>query len=154
MPYANRPVDKDCVFCRIVAGAIPCARVYEDENILAFLDIQPIAPGHTLAILKGHYPTLLEVPPREAEGLFIALKKVAAAQLKVLGAGGFHCLQNNFPLAGQTVFHAHWHLIPRAAGDGLALWPGQAYESDKRMREVAEALHSHITAGRCGGQDE
>jgi histidine triad (HIT) family protein len=145
---------EECLFCRIVAGAIPCARVYENDHVLAFLDINPVTPGHTLVVLKGHYPTLLDVPPREAGNLFPALQIVAAALRTELRAEGFHCLQNNFSAAGQTVFHAHWHLIPRAAHDGLELWTGKPYADGEQMRRLAETLSSSTAAGFSGGRHE
>ncbi|MDR1360505.1 MAG: HIT domain-containing protein [Deltaproteobacteria bacterium] len=154
MQRPDRPVDEACLFCRIIAGAVPCARVYEDDAVLAFLDINPVRPGHTLVVLKGHYPTLLDVPLEEAEGLFAALKTVAAALRAELRAGGFHCLQNNFSVAGQTVFHAHWHLIPRAAQDGLELWTGRPYKDEAQMRQLAEALASRAASGFSGGTHE
>jgi histidine triad (HIT) family protein len=147
-------VDEGCLFCRIIAGAIPCARVYGDNHVLAFLDINPIVPGHTLVVPRGHYPTLLDVPPCEAGNLFAALKIVAAALQAEVRAEGFHCLQNNFSAAGQTVFHAHWHLIPRVAHDGLRLWPGKPYADAEQMRQMAENLSSRITGCLSGGKHE
>jgi histidine triad (HIT) family protein len=147
-------VDEGCLFCRIIAGALPCARVYEDEHVLAFLDINPMAPGHTLVVLRGHYPTLLDVPPGEAGHLFTALKIVTVALRAELRLEGFHCLQNNFSAAGQTVFHAHWHLIPRTAHDGLALWAGRPYADGDQMRRLAESLSSRIAGGLSGGTHE
>jgi histidine triad (HIT) family protein len=154
MHGAGRPVDEECLFCRIIAGALPCARVYEDDGVLAFLDINPVRPGHTLVVLKGHYPTLLDVPLHEAGGLLAALKVVAAALRAEVRAGGFHCLQNNFSVAGQTVFHAHWHLIPRAEHDGLELWAGSPYADGAEMRRLAEALSSRTAGGFSGGTHE
>jgi histidine triad (HIT) family protein len=154
MHCAERPVDGECLFCRIVAGAVPCARVYEDDHVLAFLDVNPVTPGHTLVVLKGHYPTLLDVPRHEAGNLLEALKIVAAALQTELRAGGFNCLQNNFGLAGQTIFHSHWHLIPRAEDDGLKLWAGAPYADKDRMRQLAEALSSRTASGFPGGRHE
>lgn len=141
---AKKPVDENCLFCKIIAGSIPCARVYEDDNILAFLDINPIAKGHTLVVPKGHYPTLLECPASEGEALLNAMRQVAAAVRTQCGAGGFNCIQNNFAPAGQMVFHSHWHIIPRFENDGLADWPGKPYSSNEEMQELARAINARI----------
>jgi histidine triad (HIT) family protein len=143
-------VDENCIFCKIIAGGIPCARVYEDERVLAFLDINPIARGHTLVVLKGHYPTLLDVPAGEGESLLKAMSRVAGALLSVTKAGGFNCLQNNFRCAGQMVFHAHWHLVPRFDNDGLPDWPGGKYADESAMRELARAISTHTGSGVAG----
>jgi len=137
-------VDADCIFCKIIAGEIPCARVYEDERILAFLDIGPIARGHTLVVPKGHFPTLLELPESEGEALLRALRLVAGAVMKETRASGFNCIQNNFAPAGQTVFHSHWHIIPRFDDDGLPGWAGGRYADSDEMRELALSISAHI----------
>ena len=146
MNCTHKPVSDDCLFCKIIAGVIPCARVYEDEHILAFLDISPAAKGHTLVVPKGHYPTLLDLPVCEAEPLFRALKLVAAAVQAETRSSGFNCLQNNFGAAGQMVFHAHWHIIPRTDDDGLKHWPGKSYDDGAAMHQLAESVNLRITA--------
>ena len=143
-------MDENCIFCKIVAGEIPCARVYEDEHVLAFLDINPIAQGHTLVVLKEHYPTLLDVPPNEGESLIRAMRLVAGGLLGATKAGGFNCIQNNFHCAGQMVFHAHWHLIPRFDNDGLPDWPGGRYADNAAMQQLARSISVHINGGAAG----
>lgn len=138
------PVSDDCLFCKIIAGQIPSARVYEDDAVVAFLDINPIAKGHTLVVPKGHYPTLLDLPASEGEALLRALRLVAAAVFKQTAAGGFNIIQNNFGPAGQVVFHSHWHVIPRFTDDGLADWPGGAYKDTVEMQELARAVNALI----------
>lgn len=138
------PTSDDCLFCNIIAGKIPCARVYEDEAVIAFLDINPIAKGHTLVVPKGHYPTLLELPESGGEALLRALRLVAKAVFQETGAGGFNIVQNNFGPAGQMVFHSHWHVIPRFEGDGLADWPGGKYNDTAEMQELARAVNARI----------
>ncbi|MDK2921365.1 MAG: histidine triad family protein [Desulfonauticus sp.] len=129
-----------CIFCEIVAGNIPCTKIYESENILAFLDIAPVNPGHTLVIPKQHYPTLLDLPPALGQELLEALQKVAKAIKEGLQADGINLGMNNYRAAGQLVFHAHFHLIPRYEKDGLTLWPQQKYESETKMQEIAQQI--------------
>ena len=143
-------MDDSCIFCSIIAGAIPCARVYENDRVLAFLDINPIAEGHTLVVLKNHYPTLLDVPADEGEALLRALRAVAGGVLKATQAGGFNCVQNNFRCAGQVVFHAHWHIIPRYDKDGLPDWPGRPYDDNASMQQLARSIRAHTDDGAAG----
>lgn len=140
------PTDDECIFCKIIAGKIPCAKVYEDDRILAFLDINPIARGHTLVVPKGHYPTLLELPASEGEALLNAMRLVARAVYEETGAGGFNCIQNNFGPAGQMVFHSHWHIIPRFDNDGLPDWPGGKYNDIAEMQQLAYSVNARIGA--------
>ena len=137
---AAKPRDESCIFCKIIAGQIPCACVYEDADIFAFLDINPIAKGHTLIVPKGHYPTLLDLPPGEGEALLFAMRLVAKAVQNETGAGGFNCIQNNFGPAGQMVFHSHWHIIPRFENDGLPDWPGGQYNTNDEMQQLARSI--------------
>ena len=143
-------VDENCIFCKIVAGKIPCTRVYEDDRVIAFLDINPIAAGHTLVVLKNHYPTLLDVPAGEGEALLNALRLVAGAVLKATKASGFNCVQNNFSCAGQMVFHSHWHIIPRFDNDGLPDWPGGKYADNAAMQQLARSISVHTEGGAAG----
>jgi len=140
----GKPKDDTCLFCKIVAGDIPCARVYEDDAILAFLDINPIAKGHMLIVPKGHYPTLLDCPESEGEALLKAMRLVAKAVREETGAGGFNCIQNNFAPAGQMVFHSHWHIIPRFDHDGLPDWPGGAYADTDEMQQLARSISTRL----------
>ena len=103
--------DANCIFCRIAKGEIPCSKVYEDDNVLAFLDLAPVHHGHTLVIPKSHHKDMLEVPSELGSAVFSALQKVAAAVMKATGAQGFNVMQNNGLAAGQTVFHIHWHQL-------------------------------------------
>ncbi|MFP4109552.1 MAG: HIT family protein [Desulfonatronovibrio sp.] len=137
---------KDCIFCQIVRGDIPCARVYENEDVLAFLDISPVAKGHTLIIPKKHVVNILDLPANMAPGLHKALQKVGTGLIKGLKADGFNLGMNNFEAAGQLVMHAHYHLIPRFAGDGLKLWPQNSYDGNSEMQETARNIQSGISS--------
>ena len=138
------PVSDSCIFCRIIKGEIPGTRVYEDDAVLAFLDINPIAPGHTLVIPKGHYETLVDLPDEAGAKILPVLSRVGKAVMAAVKADGFNCLQNNFAAAGQIVFHSHWHVIPRFEGDGLAQWPHQANVDAAAMQKIAEAIRAAL----------
>ncbi len=131
---------EDCVFCRIADGRIPAAKVYEDEDVAAFLDLSPVHPGHTLVIPKKHYKDVLEFPSELAPAVFSAIKKIAGALISATGASGINVLQNNGPAAGQSVFHIHWHVIPRFEKDGLELWPQGSYADAGAMQEMAKKI--------------
>ena len=155
MSCEHTPVQEDCIFCKIVAGKLPSARVYEDDHIIAFLDINPTAKGHTLVVPKGHYDTLLELPDCLGEAVLRALRLVATAVYQETKADGFNCLQNNFRSAGQMVFHSHWHVIPRYDNDGLADWPpGTSYADSDEMQQLAKSINSRIARRLTGGSHE
>jgi histidine triad (HIT) family protein len=110
---------EDCLFCKIIRGDIPSKKVYESENVFAFLDIFPIAEGHTVVVPKNHFYNLLDFPDEEIGPYFIELKKIATILKDKLGGDGFNILQNNFRSAGQVVPHLHYHIIPRKEKDGV-----------------------------------
>ena len=132
----------NCIFCKIAAGLIPSAKIYEDDKMLAFLDLNPVAKGHALVVPKTHVATLLDLPPGFGDAALAAMAAVGKAQMKILGTQGFNCLQNNFAAAGQEVMHLHWHVIPRVSGDGLAFtWIPGNYASHDEMLSLAEKLN-------------
>lgn len=103
----------NCVFCAIAAGEIPSFKIYEDGDVLAFLDINPFSKGHTLVIPKAHSPCLTKTPDDTLVVVTKAVKKIASRIQDVLGCDGFNILQNNGGAAGQTVMHLHFHIVPR-----------------------------------------
>ncbi len=111
--------DKDCIFCKIIRGEILSEKVYEDDNFIGILDIHPKAEGHTLIIPKKHFGNLLDMPSTLSCELMDAVKSVALNLIKNKKAEGFNLIVNNGETAGQVVHHAHLHIIPRKAGDGL-----------------------------------
>ena len=130
-----------CIFCSIVRGDIPASVVYEDEQVLAFLDIEPIQKGHVLVIPKLHVTNLLDVPEELYGPLFRAAQRVARAQKEGLGAHGVNLLQNNGSAAGQVIDHVHLHLIPRYEGDGLHWsWQSDGYENRAESQETADKI--------------
>lgn len=130
----------DCIFCKIVAGTIPCAKLFESEDVLAFLDIAPVSPGHALVIPKAHVENLLDLPAGLGEVLLAAAKQVGRAVMQATAAEGLNLQMNNFEAAGQIVPHAHLHLVPRRAGDGLTLWPQYPYKGKDEMNALAERI--------------
>ncbi|NOY35422.1 MAG: HIT family protein [bacterium] len=133
----------DCVFCKIVKGEIPADKIYEDGNCLAFLDVTPVNPGHTLLIPKKHYENLYELPDELLSKLAPIIKKLAVAVKKGTGADGINIGMNNEAAAGQIVPHAHFHIIPRFAGDGHEHWKGGSYptgEAEKTAEKIKLSL--------------
>ncbi len=119
----------DCVFCKIIAGAIPSHLVYEDDAVRAFLDIGPLSPGHLLLVPIEHYRTMEETPEQTAASLGAALPRLVSAVRQATGAAGVNVLQNNGRCAGQEVEHVHVHIIPRSSGDGLGYrWHPKSYQ--------------------------
>jgi histidine triad (HIT) family protein len=134
----------DCIFCKIVNGEIPSAKVYEDEHVYAFLDISQVTKGHTLVIPKKHTPNVFEIESEEAGNLFAAVPKIANAIKKAYEPKGLNLLQNNGEFAYQSVFHLHIHLIPRYdETDGFGLkWVTHNDEYD--LQQVASEISKQI----------
>ena len=143
---AERRVMRDCIFCRIAAGEMPAVRVLETPEVLAFLDIAPVNYGHTLVIPKAHYENLIELPDALWTAMGQACRRVAQALMATLSAQGFNLGMNNFEAAGQVVFHAHLHVIPRYYTDGHKLFaqesykPGDREKTGEQLRRVLEKL--------------
>jgi len=135
-------MSETCIFCKIIKGEIPSKKVFENEEILAFLDINPITKGHTVVIPKNHYETILDLPEGEMQKFFSALKKVASMIKKNLDADGFNILQNNFKAAGQEVPHMHFHIIPRMEGDGAIKFPPQMDVDSEYLENVLKEIKS------------
>ncbi len=114
-------LDSDCIFCKIIREEIPCFKVYEDEYTLSFLDINPIAPGHALVIPKFHTPNIYQAPAEWLGHTMATVSRVARAVDASVSPGGINILQANGPGAAQSVFHIHFHIIPREADDGLTM---------------------------------
>lgn len=113
------PYDSSNIFARILRGEIPCVKVYEDDKTLAFLDVMPQAEGHTLVVPKENAENLFELSPAGAAAMIATVQKVAKAVKTALGAPGLMIVQLNGKAAGQSVFHIHTHIIPRAHGIDL-----------------------------------
>ena len=130
------------IFTMIIDGEIPCHKVYEDELVIAFLDINPFSTGHTLVVPKEPARTLDELSEESAGAIGAVLPRISKAILKVTGAKEFNVLQNNGPNAFQSVFHVHFHIIPKMEdGSGLS-WP---FKSSPINHEEASELASSIS---------
>jgi histidine triad (HIT) family protein len=134
---------EDCIFCRIVAGQVPAHRVYENDAVVAFLDISPVNKGHVLVVPRSHHSDLLETPDDVAAELVVKTKKIAAAVMKAMNAEGFNVGINAGPAAGQAVFHTHLHIIPRFANDGLKPWPHRKIMQEE-MQKIAAEIRKHL----------
>jgi len=134
-------VSTDCLFCRIVAGEVPSTKVYEDADILAFLDIGPVVKGHTLVIPKAHHDPITGTPRDVLHLLIDAVQRIAAAQLGGLKADGVNVSQANGRAAGQVIPHVHFHVIPRFAADGHHWnWSAKKYDGAQEMQEFAARI--------------
>ncbi len=141
------PTDPTCIFCKIIAGQIPSWKVYEDERVLAFLDVGPLSAGHTLIIPKGHYVTLDQMPAEDAAAIGAVLPRIGRAVQKVTGCAGWNLVQNNGRVAHQVVMHVHFHIIPRGLPvDGFDMkWDAgklEAAEAKRLQAEIANGLTS------------
>ena len=121
----------DCLFCKIVSGEIPCHKIYEDENFLAFLDINPVNPGHTLVIPKKHSSHLLETDDQILQAMMPLVKKLSQKITTALNSSGLNILINCGTGAGQIIPHTHLHIIPRLAKDNLKHWPSQKLSTEE-----------------------
>jgi histidine triad (HIT) family protein len=134
----------DCVFCKIRDGAIPSAKLYEDERTLAIMDIGPLTPGHCLVITKAHAANLYEAEPADLAAAIMAAKRVGAALRTALKPDGLNLMQANGPGAFQSVQHFHIHLIPRYTNDGRGMdWtptPGSRDEIVANADKIKSAL--------------
>lgn len=138
---------EDCIFCKIIAGEIPSAKVYEDEHVYAFLDISQVTKGHTLVIPKIHVKNIYETPQEVASELFSRVPRIANAIKAAYNPVGMNLLNNNEPAADQSVFHLHIHLIPRyGEGDGYSSnWTvhTEDYNSDD-LKNIAADINNEI----------
>jgi len=125
---------ENCIFCKIIKGEISAVKIYEDEKVFAFLELNPLAKGHTLLIPKKHSQDIFDISPEDLESIAAAAQKIAIRLRKVLGAEGVNLVQRSGKAAEQGVFHFHLHIIPRKNGDGI--------EMDKWWFEKAEAASS------------
>ncbi len=137
--------EESCVFCKIVAGEIPATVVWDSPWAVAFLDINPAAPGHVLLVLKQHYSQLADVPGSLLAAALTELPRLAAAVVEATGAAGLNVLQNNGRVAGQVIPHVHFHLIPRNEGDQVTMsWQQGSYENAEQMEQVAERIRQRL----------
>jgi len=136
--------DSNCIFCKIVAGQIPCFKLHEDEYTLAFMDINPGNPGHALAIAKEHWENFAAMPAPRLGPVLATAQRVAKAIETALRPDGINLLQANGPGAAQSVFHFHVHILPRRIGDELKMnWghtPGDMAAIKANYEKIKAAL--------------
>ena len=138
----------DCIFCKIIKGEIPSAKVFENDDVVAFLDISQVTKGHTLVIPKVHKENIFELTPEIASKLFEVVPEISNAIKKAYNPIGLNLLNNNGEKAGQSVFHYHLHIIPRyGEGDGFgAVW--KTHEKDyspQDLQNIAEYIRSQVS---------
>ena len=140
--YAIAPPEQpmDCIFCKIVAGEIPSVKVFEDDDTLVFMDINPLSEGHLLVVPKLHFPNLFEGDDRALGQVIVTARKVAAGMKTTLGIDSLNMIQANGPWAVQSVAHFHIHLIPRRENDGVGLdWQPQPGNLDS-IKQVGASI--------------
>lgn len=136
-------MDENCLFCKIIQGKIPCAKIYEKDHIIAFLDIGPVNKGHTLVVPKEHYRNLIETPDEVMKDLIVVAKKISKSIMKAVKANGINLGISNEKAAGQFIFHTHIHLIPRYENDGFKHWPQGKY-AEGEMEEFKSKIVSFL----------
>jgi histidine triad (HIT) family protein len=134
----------DCLFCKIANKEIPSNIVYEDEKVMAFLDINPVHPGHTLVVPKNHSETIFDTDEEILKSLIAVVKKVAEAVRLATGSDGLNIIQNNFKAGHQVIPHIHFHIIPRFEGDGLKTWPQKPYENEDQVKEIEKRIKNNL----------
>ena len=137
-------MNEDCIFCKMVEGEMPVWKIYEDEHFLAFLDVNPASRGHTLVVPKEHYPELLDLPEHELKHALKVVQDVADGVVEATDADGFNILQSNNPVAGQQIFHVHFHIIPRYHGDDVEIdWSESELkdeEGEDLLRKIKDCM--------------
>lgn len=135
----------DCIFCKIINGEIPSEKVYEDDKVFAFMDINPLNDGHVLIIPKSHAGTIHEIGEDDFLAVMSATHKLAAAVRKALNPDGINLLQLNGKAANQVIPHLHVHIVPRWSGDGLTVsqWEIVAGNMEK-IKSVAEQIKNSL----------
>ena len=132
--------DQNCIFCKIAAGEIPSATLYEDDDFRVILDIEPASKGHALILPKEHYANLYELDDELAAKVLVLAKKMITKLTDIVGCDGYNVVQNNGKAAGQTVFHFHMHLIPRYENDDVKI----GWKPGKLTDEVKQDILSKI----------
>lgn len=139
---------KNCIFCRIIAGEIPCTKVYEDDLILAFMDIAPINPGHILVIPKEHHTSVASIPENVGGRMFHVGSRAGVAMKRALHVDGFNLHLSDGTCAGQVVMHAHLHVVPRSPEDGFHWnWRQLKYATDAERNTIAAQISEKIKLG-------
>lgn len=134
---------ENCIFCKIIKREIPCHKVYENDEVLAFLDIRPTNTGHTLVIPKDHFENIYTTPDETIARMMLVAKKLSIAIKQGLECDGINISMNNEEAAGQIIFHSHIHIIPRKKTDGFKHFPQKEYKEGE-AEEVAKKIKECI----------
>jgi len=134
----------DCVFCKIIAGEIPAAKLVETDKVVSFLDINPVNPGHALIVPRRHVSSFLDVQQNELHVMIFVARRVAAAVTEATGSPAFNILQNDGEAAGQIVDHCHMHVIPRAPDDGFSLGWRQLSYQEGELEALQKAIRRRL----------
>ncbi|PEL09755.1 HIT family protein [Bacillus sp. AFS017336] len=139
--------DSNCIFCKIVEGSIPASKVYEDDDVLAFLDLSQVTKGHTLVIPKDHTENIFEMSEDTASTYFRKVPLIANAMKEAFNVQGVNIINNSGEVSGQTVFHYHMHILPRyGKNDGFDVkWQSnQNQYTNETLQEIAKSIHNNI----------
>ena len=144
---AEKGNNMDCIFCKIVAGEIPAVKVLDEDEVIAFMDINPACRGHMLVVPKNHAENIFEISEADLSAVMGAVKRCAVAVKKALGAEGVTVLQLNGKASDQVVPHLHVHIMPRWEDDGLTVsnWEMKAGDMDE-LQDIAENVKEHLSA--------
>jgi histidine triad (HIT) family protein len=137
-------MNEDCIFCKIVSKRAGAVIVFEDEHSIAFLDIHPLNPGHTLVVPKKHYPSMVEMPPEEVGRVFVSVAKVMRGVMKASNADGINIGQSNGRAASQEVFHMHVHVIPRYIHELPGGFPERKTGSETELEQIGKTIKAAI----------
>lgn len=139
---------QDCIFCKIIAKQIPASIVYEDNYVIAFLDINPVAKGHCLVLPKQHYERIEDIPNDLLKEFIVRVKKIAVTLVKAVGKDSFNIVVNNGKAAGQLIFHSHWHIIPRINNDGVSIEGHKLYKYEEgEKEEIVKSFNDILEKG-------
>jgi histidine triad (HIT) family protein len=137
-------MSEDCIFCKIISKKAQAVFVFEDPNSIAFLDIHPLNPGHTLVVPKKHYPSMVEMPPEEVGKVFVSVSKVMQGVMKASRADGISIGQSNGRAASQEVFHMHVHVIPRYIHELPSGFPERKTATTAELEQIGKKIRAAI----------
>ncbi len=139
-------MSEDCIFCKIVRRQAPSSVVYEDERIMAFMDIRPVSEGHTLIIPKKHFVDVFDTPNDELAAMCVLSKRIALAVKKATGADGITIVQQNGEAAGQDIFHIHVHIIPRFEGKKVPRFSDLEFANRENLDSNAARISKELSS--------
>ncbi|MCL2475679.1 HIT family protein [Candidatus Bathycorpusculum sp.] len=136
--------DENCIFCKIIQKTVPSSILYEDNTVLAFLDIKPLSKGHTLVIPKNHYADIFDIPKNDLQEIYAVTKTLATAIKNATNADGISIIQQNGKAAGQVIFHYHVHIVSRFNGLSLPSFTELNIAERKELDEMAAKIKQHL----------